>query len=326
VLRRAGWTATVLLLLTGAVLTLARLWQPASGPFAEAAVRLAAVVPLAVPAYAAAAVGAALLARHHRWALTLLVAAVAGLGLHLAWFAPFLTDDAPAAVDGPRLRVLTVNAYVHDGVTGAGLVRLARSADADVVVVQELSPATYDEALRAGLDDVLPHRAGEEQGSATMIWSRFPLRDVRDLADRTGGGSVRASVEVDGAEVDLLGVHTAPPVWPRPWRADHAALLDQVRERRPDVLAGDLNVTPDHLQLRRLLDEGLRDAVDLTGSGWAPTWPSNGRVPVLGLAVPRFAAIDHVLVAAGWTVLATQRWPAPGSDHTAVLAEVAPAR
>ncbi len=325
-LRRAGWTVTVLLLLGGGSLTLARVWQPTSGPFAEPAVQLAAFVPLAIPAYAVGVVGvvgALLLSRRSRPALVALVLALAGLGLHLWWIGPYLTDDAPPAADGPRLRVLTVNAYVHGGATGAQLVDLARSADADVVVVQELRPTTYAEALAAGLEGLYPERVGGTEYGATMLWSRLPLRDVQDLGDRTGGGSVRATVVVGGTGLDLLGVHTAPPVRVRPWRADHAALLALVRDRRPDVMAGDFNATADHVQLRRELGVGLRDAGELTGSGWTPTWPSNGLRRVLGLPVPRFATIDHVLVAPGWTAVSYARLPVPRSDHTAVLAEVA---
>ncbi len=327
-LRRLGWGLAVLLVAVGAALTLARLWQPESGPFADTQVRLASFVPLAIPAYAAALVGAGLLALRARAALVLVALAAAGLGLHLWWFAPFLTDETGPAPDGPRVRVLTVNAYIHDGATGEDLVRLARSADADVVVLQELGGPAYEEAVDAGLAEDYPHRspAPDVGDSATMIWSRLPLRHVEDLDDRTGGGSVRATVVTADGGLDLLGVHTAPPIWPRPWRADHRALLAEVRARRPDVLAGDLNATADHVQVRRLMATGLRDAGDLAGSGWAPTWPSNGIQRFLGLPVPRFAAIDHVLVSPRWTVLSVQRLHVPRSDHTAVLAEVVPVR
>jgi endonuclease/exonuclease/phosphatase family metal-dependent hydrolase len=137
---------------------------------------------------------------------------------------------------------------------------------------------------------------------------------------------VRTTIRWGGRAVSFVGVHTGPPVRPDDWAGDHAALLRSVRADRPDVMAGDFNATADHLQLRRLLGEGLRDAGELTGSGWAPTWPSNGRVEVLGVPLPRFATIDHVLVAPGWTVVSVRRVHLPRSDHTAVLAEVAPAR
>ena len=318
-----GRAAAAALLLVGATLTLARAWQPGSGPFADVQVRLAALVPLALPAYAVALVVSALVLRSGRSALVVLVPATVGLGLHLWWFAPFLTDETGTAPDGPRVRVLTVNAYVHGGATGEDLVALTRSADADVVAVQELSPTTYDEALRAGLAAAYPHRVEGNGRSGTMVWSRLPLRDATDLGDRVSGGAARVRVVTADGSLDLLAVHTAPPVWPRLWRADHAGLLSEVRRDRPDVLVGDLNATADHVQVRRLLGEGLTDAADLAGVGWAPTWPSNGEQTLLGLPVPRFAAIDHVLVGSRWTAVSWQRLPVRRSDHTAVLAEVA---
>ncbi len=302
------------------------MWQPSSGPLQEPAIRLAALVPTALPVYAAAAVGAALAVRRWRPAAVLAVLALLGLALHLWWFAPYLTDRAAPAVDGPRLRVLTVNALAYTGATGADLVALADRADADLVVVEELTPAVYDQALAAGLAEPYAHRSwGPGDGdTATMIWSRLPLRDLRDVPDASG--ILRATVPWEGRELDVVAVHTGPPVWPRVWRQDHAALLRSVREDRPDLLAGDFNATADHVPLRRLLGERLRDAGDLTGSGWAPTWPSNGRQHLLGVPLPRFATIDHVLVAPGWTVVSLRRLDVPRSDHTALLAEVAPTR
>jgi endonuclease/exonuclease/phosphatase (EEP) superfamily protein YafD len=326
--RRLGWVLTSLLVVAGAALTLARVWQPATGPLAETQVRLAALVPLAIPVYAAALVCAGLLGL--RSGPSLRLPAVAGLALlglvaHLWWFAPFLTDESGTAPGAsPVLRVLTVNAYIHHGATGSDLVRLAADADADVVVLQELGGPTYDEALRAGLVAAYPRRtrAPDAGDSATMVWSRLPLRAVRTIPDTSGGGSLRFVVETVDGGVDVLGVHTAPPIWLDLWRTDHTALLEQVRDQRPDLVVGDLNATADHLQLRRLGDLGLRDAGDVTGSGWAPTWPSNGIHRFLGLPAPRFAAIDHVLVAPHWTVVSLRRLHVARSDHTAVLAEV----
>jgi endonuclease/exonuclease/phosphatase (EEP) superfamily protein YafD len=253
----------------------------------------------------------------------LLGLSLVGLVLHAWWLAPFVHADAPPAADGPRLRVLTVNAFVDDGATGSDLVALAERADADVVVLQELRPAVAEDAIAAGLDRAYPHRFSSDDWSATALWSRLPLRDPHLVDDSSGGGSVRARVVTSDGEVDLLGVHTAPPIWLRLWRTDHARLLADIRERRADVLVGDFNATPDHVELRRLLGEGLRDAGDLTGSGWAPTWPAGGRQQVLGIGVPRFATIDHVLVAPGWTVLSLDRLDVPRSDHSALVAELA---
>ena len=57
--------------------------------------------------------------------------------------------------------------------------------------------------------------------------------------------------------------------------------------------------------------------------GWQPTWPSSGRVDVAGIPVPALMQIDHVLVGPGLAALAMRTVELPGSDHRAVIAEVA---
>ena len=54
------------------------------------------------------------------------------------------------------------------------------------------------------------------------------------------------------------------------------------------IVAGDFNSTPDMRQFRDLLTNGYRDAVEQTGAGFAPTFPSRTWHPPL-------ITIDHVL-------------------------------
>ncbi len=85
----------------------------------------------------------------------------------------------------------------------------------------------------------------------------------------------------------------------------------------PLVVAGDLNADRDHALFRGLLDTGLRDAHDSVGRGLARTWPSG--LPLLHL--------DHVLVRDGeggqLVVTAVREERVPGSDHRAVVADLA---
>ena len=82
-------------------------------------------------------------------------------------------------------------------------------------------------------------------------------------------------------------------------------------------MAGDLNADRDHAAFRDLLATGLRDAHDERGRGLARTWPE--RFPLLHL--------DHVLVrdgaGAGIAVLDVREVEVPGSDHLAVVADLA---
>lgn len=80
------------------------------------------------------------------------------------------------------------------------------------------------------------------------------------------------------------------------------------------IVAGDFNSTPDMRQFRDLLTNGYRDAVEQTGAGFAPTFPSNKWFPPV-------LVIDHVLTrnAAASSI---QTVDIPGSDHRALLATV----
>ncbi|MBI3690541.1 MAG: hypothetical protein HY239_07780 [Mycolicibacterium aromaticivorans] len=80
------------------------------------------------------------------------------------------------------------------------------------------------------------------------------------------------------------------------------------------IIGGDYNSTPDMRQFRDLLTDGYRDAVQETGSSFAPTFPSNRRFPPV-------ITIDHVLTlnAAAESVRTIE---IPGSDHRALLATV----
>ncbi len=99
-------------------------------------------------------------------------------------------------------------------------------------------------------------------------------------------------------------------------------MLDAAREHDVDAVLGDLNATLDHAPLRRLVDAGWRDAVELANGGFLPTWPSHGEYsPFPGPVV----AIDHVMVDDGLTVTEVDTVDIPGTDHRGVVATLAPA-
>ena len=75
--------------------------------------------------------------------------------------------------------------------------------------------------------------------------------------------------------------------------------------------------------MRALADAGFRDVGELANQGWQPTWPSSGEVSLLGVPVPSLAQIDHVLVGPRLAAIGMHTHEIPGSDHRAVVAEVA---
>ncbi|HYF74233.1 MAG TPA: endonuclease/exonuclease/phosphatase family protein, partial [Nocardioides sp.] len=228
------------------------------------------------------------------------------------------TGAHPPPADGAAtLRVMTANIAQGDG-DPFELVRVASEERLDLLVVEEINAAALADMDRAGLGDLLPHRVGEPRsdGHATMVFARTEL-----------GPAVRTDTWHDGWVVpmgDLVVVATHPqaPTEPDIWRADHAALLDAVREHDPDLVLGDLNATADHAPMRVLADAGLRGAGELANEGWQPTWPASGRWSfVVGL--PPLAQIDHVLVGPRLAAVSQHTVDLPGSDHRAVVAEVA---
>jgi endonuclease/exonuclease/phosphatase (EEP) superfamily protein YafD len=82
------------------------------------------------------------------------------------------------------------------------------------------------------------------------------------------------------------------------------------------VLLGDFNATVDQAPLRALLAAGLTDAHEELGRGWAATWPTNHRLPPL-------LQLDHVLHSSGLVAVAASEYTLLGTDHRAVVAELA---
>ncbi len=319
-----AWALLGLLLVPAGLLTLVRLTDPGAGLL----VQLQAFTPFALGAYAPAlAVLGVLLARRGTRPLlpaALAVSVLAAGALHVAWLLPSYSGEgrepAPAAGPGDEVVVLSANLYFGRG-DGAAVVREVAERGVEVLVASEVTPPTLAAMEAAGLDDLLPHRAGRTGASyeGTMVFSREPFESADlvpgtrfdNLLVRTGG-------------LDLLAAHPAAPLDPDDWAEDHAVLREVVTDQRPDVVVGDLNATLDHGPVRALVAAGYRDSAELLNTGLSTTWPVNGFFPVLGL-LPPTAAIDHLLLGPGWTATSTATVEVPETDHLAIVATVLPA-
>ena len=160
----------------------------------------------------------------------------------------------PAA--GPVLRVLTANLLV--GRAGAkAVVELVCRKHADVLFVQELTDEAAARLQRAGLCDLLPHRATQQvpKGARVSIYARYPLR-AEPLAAPVSAARCTARLDLpSGPFVELACVHAMPPRPPwspsaaARWRSQLSAL--PAPGDGPRILAGDFNATLDHAQFRR---------------------------------------------------------------------------
>jgi endonuclease/exonuclease/phosphatase (EEP) superfamily protein YafD len=250
-----------------------------------------------------------------------LVVSLLGVLLHAGLLVPSYAGSH--ASGRPDLTVLTSNLRLGRGDTDE-VTRFAERGDADVVVLQEVTPQALDDL--ADLRRELPHQAGMPFVGArgTVVLSRYPLEEISQLKIYQGAWVMHV---VAPKPFWLVAVHTSQPVgWIDTWRADHRALLWNTTlalKKGPLVMAGDFNATLDHRPMRMLLDLGLSDAARQSNAGWQPTWPGD---PDVERALPfglGAVAIDHVLVSKQFSAISTSTERIDRTDHRALLARLA---
>jgi endonuclease/exonuclease/phosphatase (EEP) superfamily protein YafD len=225
-----------------------------------------------------------------------------------------------------ELRVLSSNLRLGRADTTTFVTLAERHAD--VVMVSELTSAALERFTRAGLADTFPHAVLAPSAGAGGIglWSRYPVSSISD--DQPRDYTVAAArVQVPGAQIEPLiaSVHVESPVAGNrdtvaEWRIGISATKAALSAYAVNigggavVVAGDFNSTPDMRQFRDLSSSGYRDAVEQTGSGFAPTFPSRTWHPPL-------LTIDHILTrnAAASSIETVY---VPGSDHRALLGTI----
>jgi endonuclease/exonuclease/phosphatase (EEP) superfamily protein YafD len=265
---------------------------------------------------AAAALLALLVARRqYRWAGALALASVLNMVPVLPYLS--LTPTAAAYSPGAPLKILAVNVS-HGDFSAARLLEIQREAAPDVLIVVEFT-AHAERLLGPTLDADYPHslKLPARRRDGIAMWSRHPFATVeRVQLDRTT--AIEGKVMAPGGAFTVLGVHLSAPMRPRR-AADRNRELDLLAERLasvdgPIVVAGDFNITPySPFFTDWLSDTGLVDA--RRGRTISISWPT--LLPILGIP------IDHCVVSDEFAVIAHRRLPDFGSDHYAILAELA---
>jgi endonuclease/exonuclease/phosphatase (EEP) superfamily protein YafD len=307
--------ALPLLLLAGVTATL-RVMSASGHQYLVLALALLPVTML--PAYPIAVT--ALLVGRRRLAAVAVVLAAAHL--FFIWPAVRPADDVASVTRGaPTLSVLSFNAF-RDRVDASALYRLIDRERPDVVVLLELTARTAARLDQAGLAAAYPHRLVKPADKALAgagIYSRIPIEDA-SMLPTVASTMPGATVRVGGVAVRVQAVHVAPPLSGLigRWEAEHAALESLARTSREAlVLAGDFNSGRQHPVWRKLTDAGLTDAHEARARGVVATWPDDHAF------LPPLLALDHVLVSKELVVLDVSERPGLGSDHRAVLTELA---
>jgi endonuclease/exonuclease/phosphatase (EEP) superfamily protein YafD len=268
------------------------------------AATLLCAVALAVRAYPAALVFAA-------------VAALHGWTIKGLW----LDGAVAAARDGRPLRVLSAN-VLRSNPRPEQVARFVRASEADLVVLVEAEHGRWHQAL-VSLGERYPSRAPEgwRDGAPVVLFSRYPIAHAALVEPPQGQRPyLMAEVALGAQSLTVVGVHPASPspasggrdTRRRNRTLEHIAKHIESADT-PVVVAGDFNTTPFAPHFADLLKAAdLRNAA--VGHGWIGTWPQwcwPARIP-----------IDHILIKGPLIATRFERGPAIGSDHFPVLAEL----
>ncbi|MEG6507508.1 endonuclease/exonuclease/phosphatase family protein [Methyloligella sp. 2.7D] len=248
----------------------------------------------------------------------LTLAAAVLLALNTGLIATAMTGGAPQAPDGAKrfLRVATFNLWGGSNSHLNEVARYIEEQDPDVVIFQEARQRT--EPLLESLASAYPYRIGER---SLVILSRYPsTADGR--IDRAGFQPWNslitrwASLDVNGQQVRVAGIHLARPYYPELKQQDLFALTQFVGQTPPPlIVAGDFNMAPWTQNMKAFTHRTNL----MPMNGYHPTWPLKRRDTAL---IPLFP-IDNVLISPGLASLGITTGPRLGSDHRAVIADIA---
>jgi endonuclease/exonuclease/phosphatase (EEP) superfamily protein YafD len=247
---------------------------------------------------------------------TALVAVAALLtNLLIAW--PWIQSPAHTDAAGPKLKVLLFNVYYNNTHLDQ-VADLARRTNADIVVLLEVIPR-----VRPGLDNVVadyPHRVEcwQERDCDALILSRFPLEDIRaSLPEpKHRRPTAAARVAVGDRSLALFAAHLSLPplLHPRNSQLDEMQSISEAVNglSGPRLLVGDFNAAT----WGAVISNARNFAALHVLTGPSGTWPS---------FLPRDMSIpiDHMLASQDVVFLSREVITMPGSDHRAVLAEIA---
>jgi endonuclease/exonuclease/phosphatase (EEP) superfamily protein YafD len=246
------------------------------------------------------------------------------VALHMAWVLPTFThrlEISDAARRAPHVRIVSANVR-FDNQSRPALARELMSYDADVLVLQEITP-TWWETLRAeGVLRAYPYHAEALYRSAggAAIVSKRPLFGER-VVEVAGWPLVSVDVSTEGGVVRLVDVHSVPPAFDYPLSqqmlhgiTDH--LMERLADGVPTIVAGDFNATPYNRWVHTVQGLGLSSAHEAVGRPLATTWP-NGlhKFPPL--------RIDHVFFTGTLVPLRVREGNGTGSDHRPVITDIA---
>lgn len=252
-----------------------------------------------------------------RWRVLAATAGVLGVSLFMTVPAYFSSASPKAS---PELTVMTAN--LQEGhADAAQVMEAARAHAVDVLVLVEATPEAVESLREEGLDEQFSASAGEARADSihgTLVYSRFPLKATKAVADSTTSLQPEVTLTVDGRRVSLKAVHLPEPLPGQvdDWREGLRSLAGWEEGREgPVLLAGDFYADSGNPGFR-LLTEDLTDAHRAAGLGWVRTWPMAGH------RMPPYVQLGHLL-SRDLRVVTAGQVAVHGTDHAIIWASYA---
>lgn len=240
---------------------------------------------------------------------------------------PYLMPRNPdVPQDLPRLTVMTFNIKA----THEGLVEAIRSADADIVAIQELNVETT--LYLAELSEIYPYQALhaqlDDEFKGQGILSRFPILDDEyweypDIPYTLG--HQRVEVDFNGTLIVIYNTHPWPPLaWESGYDDEsHRLVVEDIlrrtdNESAPLIILGDFNMTEIFYEYHQLA-ERYTDSYRAAGNGIGYTFPNFSFRPF-----PSLLRLDYVWHNDAFISVDSVVWPDHGaSDHSPVRSTLA---
>ncbi len=223
-----------------------------------------------------------------------------------------------AAADAPhQIKLIQFNVWGRNADL-ADTAQWIADQDADLVVIEEATPAVRDALLKRRVYHVV---CGQCQ---VMIFSKAPVLSQGAPASEPGHPRppiARGTYRVAGGEVTVLGAHYTWPTFGSVQQRQGQELA-RVLDHYPKasmILTGDFNSTPWSFSRRR--EDRMFGLERRTKALF--TWPA-GEVSRRRIKIPfPFLPIDHVYAGKAWRTVSVKRGPQLGSDHYPVVVTLA---
>jgi endonuclease/exonuclease/phosphatase (EEP) superfamily protein YafD len=253
------------------------------------------------------------------------------------WFGGYFLPKPAPTVTGRSINLLTSNVWGNNHDLHK-IEAWIRQTNADIVLLQEISPAYAKDSL-PNLLDVYPYQFAQpddRRWGGNITLSRFPIITAEYVDLKTPGAPIpqRLVVNIDGQRLAVYNVHMAWPVRERPRfvRADNFYLRvllgydDHERneeithllrklnnEPYPYIIGGDFNTSDQSATYNRLAAT-MHDSFREAGMGLGGSWPvsrARGMLPI----IPPLIRIDYLWHSDGLRAIKAWQGQPIGSDH-----------